>query len=108
MAVEVPTSANYSLSLDQNTNMYSRMSDDNTVNWHCNLSGCQYVSWSKRDMKRHCSSLNHGGRREHQCQYCGKGFGRLDTLRRHVKATGCLLRQAELTEEIYRASTDWN
>ncbi|KIL60873.1 hypothetical protein M378DRAFT_905888 [Amanita muscaria Koide BX008] len=108
MAVEVPTSANYSLLLDPNTNMYSRMSDDNTVNWHCNFSGCQYVSRSKKDMKRHFSNLRHGGRREHHCEYCGKGSVQQDTLRRHVKATRCWLRQAELAEDTYSTSTDWN
>ncbi|KAM6497533.1 hypothetical protein JOM56_008006 [Amanita muscaria] len=90
----VPTSANYYLALDENTNMYSRVSDGNTVHWRCNINGCQHVSRFKRDIKRHCSKLGHGGSREHKCEHCGRVFVREDTLSRHVKATRCWLRQA--------------
>ncbi|KAM6503228.1 hypothetical protein JOM56_000171 [Amanita muscaria] len=133
MALADPTSANYYLTLDENTNStrtftnaykggtergpshddevittgstnpngkesvtYFPLYDGNTVRWHCNLSGCQYVSRSKRDIKRHCSNLRHGGSREHKCEFCGNGFLRKDTLKRHVTETRCLLRQAQL------------
>ncbi|KIL58862.1 hypothetical protein M378DRAFT_170042 [Amanita muscaria Koide BX008] len=94
MAVGFSTAANYDLTLTENTSMYSRVSVGNTVNWHCNFSGCQYTSRSKRDMERHCSNLSHGGCREHKCEYCGKVFVRADTLSRHVRETSCWLRQA--------------
>ncbi|KIL57955.1 hypothetical protein M378DRAFT_171176 [Amanita muscaria Koide BX008] len=94
MAVEVPALAKHCLTLDENTSMYSRVSDGSTVNWRCNFIGCPYVSRTKRDMERHCSNLSHGGCREHKCEYCGKVFVRADTLSRHVRETSCWLRQA--------------
>ncbi|KAM6488843.1 hypothetical protein JOM56_015701 [Amanita muscaria] len=95
----LPISANYHLALDEDTNMYYRLSDGGTAYWRCNISGCQYVSRFKRDIKRHCSKLGHGGRREHGCKFCRKAFMRRDVLKRHVTETRCRLRwlgQAQL------------
>ncbi|KAM6497529.1 hypothetical protein JOM56_008002 [Amanita muscaria] len=91
MSAEVPTWANYSLALveNENTNMYSRVSDGK---WGCNIGGCRYTSRFKRDIKRHCSNLGHGGSRDHECEFCGRAFGRKDVLKRHIAETGCWLR----------------
>ncbi|KAM6497543.1 hypothetical protein JOM56_008016 [Amanita muscaria] len=101
----LPTSTNYyQVTLEENTNstnadgkkssMYSLVNDGT---WRCNFSGCQYFTRFQRDIKRHCSKLDHGGRREHECEFCGKAFVRKDVLKRHVTETRCWLRQAHLS-----------
>lgn len=55
--------------------------------WRCH--GCGHTSHTRRDMERHRSTIQHGGRRKHKCRSCPKVYMRKDSLQRHVTRTGC-------------------